>query len=58
MGAHDAVATTLGMQEVSIDVLAEKYARGEEKTAQQVRERVARSLASHERGQTDREGAC
>jgi ribonucleoside-diphosphate reductase alpha chain len=35
-------------QEVSVDVLREKYAKGDETTIGQVRERVARALAAHE----------
>ena len=39
---------TLPAQEVSIDVLREKYAKGDESTIAEVRLRVARALASYE----------
>jgi ribonucleoside-diphosphate reductase alpha chain len=41
-------ATTMSAQEVSGDVLREKYARGLETTVAEVRARVARALAAHE----------
>ena len=40
--------TALPEQEVTVDVLREKYAKGDEKTARDVRMRVARALASVE----------
>ncbi len=42
--------TALPDQEVTRDVLREKYAKGDETTARDVRERVARALASVEAG--------
>src|SRR5471030_1935426 len=40
---------SLPQQQVSVDVLLEKYAKGDEKTADDVRRRVARALATVER---------
>jgi ribonucleoside-diphosphate reductase alpha chain len=49
MNAKDSLfATTLPPQEVAVDVLREKYARGDETTVGQVRARVARALAAFE----------
>ena len=45
---HDDVATALPEQEVSLDVLLEKYAKGDERTPQDIRRRVAAALASLE----------
>ncbi len=42
------ILAALPEQEVTIDVLREKYAKGDEKTARAVRQRVARALASIE----------
>ena len=39
------------MQEISQEVLAEKYAKGDEKTVADVRRRIARALAQAERFQ-------
>ncbi|HNQ76108.1 MAG TPA: ribonucleoside-diphosphate reductase, adenosylcobalamin-dependent, partial [Pseudothauera hydrothermalis] len=41
-------ASTLAPQEISGEVLIEKYAKGEEKTITEVRRRVARALAAVE----------
>lgn len=41
-------ASTLAMQEISGEVLIEKYAKGDEQTVHQVRQRVARALAAIE----------
>ena len=41
-------APTLDAQEVSVDVLREKYAKGHEATIADVRRRVARGLAAAE----------
>jgi ribonucleoside-diphosphate reductase alpha chain len=41
-------AGTLAAQEISAEVLAEKYAKGDEKTVHEVRQRVARALAAVE----------
>ena len=43
-------------QQVSIDVLLEKYAKGEEQTADDVRRRVARALARVEKNPEQWEG--
>ena len=43
-----ASARTLAPQEISGEVLEEKYAKGNEKTATDVRRRVARALAQAE----------
>jgi ribonucleoside-diphosphate reductase alpha chain len=49
MNANDSLfATPLPTQDVSADVLREKYAKGDETTVAQVRARVARALAAHE----------
>lgn len=49
MNANESLfAAPLPDQEVSIDVLREKYAKGDETTVAQVRARVARALAAHE----------
>jgi ribonucleoside-diphosphate reductase alpha chain len=42
-------ATLLDEQAISLDVLLEKYAKGDEKTADEVRRRVARGLAAVEK---------
>ncbi|RLM50386.1 hypothetical protein DVK02_17315, partial [Halobellus sp. Atlit-31R] len=42
------LAASLPPQEVSVDVLREKYAKGSETSIDEVRARVARALASHE----------
>ena len=41
-------AANLPEQEIAAEVLQEKYAKGSEKTVREVRERVARALASCE----------
>ncbi|MCL1825268.1 MAG: adenosylcobalamin-dependent ribonucleoside-diphosphate reductase [Betaproteobacteria bacterium] len=41
-------ADNLAAQEISAEVLIEKYAKGDEKTVQEVRQRVARALAAVE----------
>jgi len=49
MNANESLfSTPMQPQEVSVDVLREKYARGDETTVAQVRARVARALAAHE----------
>ncbi len=49
MNANDHMfAATMPPQEVSVDVLREKYAKGSETSIGEVRERVARALAEHE----------
>ncbi|MEW6759811.1 MAG: adenosylcobalamin-dependent ribonucleoside-diphosphate reductase [Pseudomonadota bacterium] len=49
MNANDHMfAATMPQQEVSVDVLREKYAKGSETSIHEVRARVARALASHE----------
>ena len=49
MNANESLfSTPMQPQEVSQDVLREKYARGDEATVAQVRARVARALAAHE----------
>lgn len=49
MNANDHMfAATMPPQEVSVDVLREKYAKGNETSIDEVRARVARALASHE----------
>ncbi|CAH0180462.1 Vitamin B12-dependent ribonucleoside-diphosphate reductase [Massilia sp. Bi118] len=49
MNANDKLFSThLPTQDVSVDVLREKYARGDETTVAEVRARVARALAAHE----------
>jgi len=49
MNAHESVFNlTLKAQEISIDVLMEKYAKGTELTIDDIRRRVARALASVE----------
>ena len=49
MNAKDHLFTAaMPPQEVSTDVLREKYARGQETTIEEVRARVAHALASHE----------
>ena len=49
MNANDHMfAATMPPQEVSVDVLREKYAKGSENSIDEVRARVARALASHE----------
>jgi ribonucleoside-diphosphate reductase alpha chain len=45
----DQAATLLDEQAISLDVLLEKYAKADEKTADEVRRRVARGLAAVER---------
>src|SRR3954464_2884816 len=45
----DDSALSLPQQQVSIDVLLEKYAKGEERSADEVRHRVARALAAVEK---------
>jgi len=42
----DDLLAALPEQEVTLDVLREKYAKGDEKTARDTRQRVARALAS------------
>jgi ribonucleoside-diphosphate reductase alpha chain len=44
----DDLLAALPEQEVTLDVLREKYAKGDEKTARDIRQRVARALASVE----------
>ncbi|HRP98666.1 MAG TPA: hypothetical protein PL143_20715, partial [Rhodocyclaceae bacterium] len=41
-------ASTLAPQEICAEVLIEKYAKGDEKTIAEVRQRVARALAAVE----------
>ncbi|MGX9220091.1 adenosylcobalamin-dependent ribonucleoside-diphosphate reductase [Massilia varians] len=49
MNANDQMfAATMAPQEVSVDVLREKYAKGNETSIGEVRARVARALAGHE----------
>jgi len=49
MNANDTLfSTPMPPQEVSVDVLSEKYAKGDESTVAHVRARVARALAAHE----------
>jgi ribonucleoside-diphosphate reductase alpha chain len=48
MNAPDTPAGALAPQEVSLDVLREKYAKGEETSIDDVRRRVARALAALE----------
>jgi ribonucleoside-diphosphate reductase alpha chain len=49
MNAKDTLfSTPMPPQEVSVDVLAEKYAKGDETTVAHVRARVARALAAQE----------
>ncbi|WP_020656571.1 adenosylcobalamin-dependent ribonucleoside-diphosphate reductase [Massilia niastensis] len=48
MNAKDGTTDALAPQEVSLDVLREKYARGEEREIGDVRRRVARALAALE----------
>jgi ribonucleoside-diphosphate reductase alpha chain len=49
MNANDHMfAATMPPQEVSVDVLREKYAKGSETSIDEVRARVARALAGHE----------
>ncbi|PQP00227.1 adenosylcobalamin-dependent ribonucleoside-diphosphate reductase [Massilia phosphatilytica] len=49
MNANDSLfAASMPTQDVSADVLREKYAKGDETTVAQVRARVARALAAHE----------
>ncbi|TLY33076.1 MAG: ribonucleoside-diphosphate reductase, adenosylcobalamin-dependent, partial [Ignavibacteria bacterium] len=45
----DHAATLLDEQAICLDVLLEKYAKADEKTADDVRRRVARGLAAVER---------
>lgn len=47
--AVENVLKNIQPQEISIDVLLEKYAKGEEKTIQDVRRRVAKALAAVEK---------
>ena len=48
MNAVDTAPGLLALQEVSLDVLREKYAKGDETSILDVRRRVARALAAHE----------
>ena len=48
MNAPDEPSGTLPAQEVSLDVLREKYARGDERTIADVQRRIARALATLE----------
>src|SRR5687768_8046640 len=49
MNANDQLfAATMPPQEVSVDVLREKYAKNEETSIAEVRARVARALAAYE----------
>ena len=49
MNANESLfAATMPTQDVSVDVLREKYAKGDETTVAEVRARVARALAAHE----------
>jgi ribonucleoside-diphosphate reductase alpha chain len=51
MNANESLfSNPLPPQEVAVDVLREKYAKGDETTVAQVRARVARALAAHEAG--------
>jgi ribonucleoside-diphosphate reductase alpha chain len=49
MNANESLfAASMPTQDVSADVLREKYAKGDETTVAEVRARVARALAAHE----------
>lgn len=48
MNAPESPAATLPAQEVSLDVLREKYAKGDERTIDDVQRRIARALAALE----------
>ncbi|KGF83524.1 ribonucleoside-diphosphate reductase [Massilia sp. JS1662] len=49
MNANESLfAASMPTQDVSVDVLHEKYAKGDETTVAEVRARVARALAAHE----------
>ncbi|TFW32104.1 adenosylcobalamin-dependent ribonucleoside-diphosphate reductase [Massilia horti] len=48
MNANDLLGTSMAPQEVSLDVLLEKYAKGDERDVAAVRRRVATSLAQYE----------
>ena len=49
MNANESLfAASMPTQDVSVDVLQEKYAKGDETTVADVRARVARALAAHE----------
>jgi ribonucleoside-diphosphate reductase alpha chain len=49
MNANESLfAAPMPTQDVSVDVLREKYAKGDETTVAEVRARVARALAAHE----------
>ena len=48
MNAPESLTGTLPAQEVSLDVLREKYARGDERTIGDVQRRIARALAALE----------
>ncbi|MDY0977885.1 adenosylcobalamin-dependent ribonucleoside-diphosphate reductase [Massilia sp. CFBP9012] len=48
MNAPESPLGTLPAQEVSVDVLREKYARGDERTIEDVQRRIARALAALE----------